>query len=127
MKDFNDLVFDDDYRDNLAPVMTRQRYKMQLLKTTNAELEELAKSKVLWGKDYKKSHKDFMKDYRKGIKVINKKNPVYIEMPTLKEVGKGKGQYKTVADKKANANIKQSINEDEIHVDYTDVPQLPSN
>lgn len=127
MKDFRDLVFDDDYSGDMTPIMTRQRYKMQLLKTTNAELEELARSKVLWGKNYKKWHKDLIKDYGKGVKVINKKNPVYIEMPTLKQVGKGTGYYKKVADKKANDNIKNSINEDEVHIDYNDVPQLPSS
>lgn len=123
MKDFVDVDFDDDYRIDMAPVMMRQRYKLQLLLTTNKMLEELSRSKVVWtGKD-KKARKDFLKDYFKGVRVINKKNPVYIEMPTLKEVGNGR--YKQVADKKANDIVKSQIDENNVNIEYPDIPTLP--
>ena len=44
----------------------------------------------------RKKTRDIMKDVKKGIKIINKKVPLYIEMPTLKEVGNG--QIKKVYD-----------------------------
>lgn len=93
---FNELNFDDDYKENMAPTMIRQRHKMQLIETTNAMLDAFSKYRSLWGKKYKKAVNDVFKDYFKGVKVINKKNPIFLEMPKLVAVGKDTGQIKKV-------------------------------
>ena len=45
--------------------------------------------KALWGKKYNRAIKDVLKDYFKGVRVINKKNPIFAEMPKLVPVGNG--------------------------------------
>lgn len=85
--DFNkiDFDYDNDYTESMSPIMMRQRHKTQLLLTTNFQLENLSKDMALYGKKYRKVQKDLFKDYFLGVKMINEKNPVFIEMPTLKE------------------------------------------
>ena len=80
----------------MAPMMIRQRHKTQLILTTNFQLEALSKDKVLYGRKFKKARRDLLKDYFLGVKKINKKNPVFIEMPKLQEVANG--QVKKVYD-----------------------------
>ena len=95
---FNDLNFDNDYKEDMAPTMIRQRYKLQLIATTNNELDAFSKYRALWGKKYNKAVRDVFNDYFKGVRKINKKNPIYAEMPKLVPVGKDTGQIKEVYD-----------------------------
>jgi len=83
----------------MVPIMIRQKHKTQLLLTTNFQLENLSKDMELYGRKYKKIQKDLLKDYFAGVKMINKKNPVFIEMPSLVEDKKEKS-IKKVYDKK---------------------------
>lgn len=85
----NDLNFDEDYKEQMAPVMVRQRHKSQLISSTNKELDMFSRYKALWGKKYNRAIKDVLKDYFKGVRVINKKNPIFAEMPKLVPVGNG--------------------------------------
>ena len=80
-----DFDYDNDYVQAMVPIMIRQKHKTQLLLTTNFQLENLSKDTELYGRKYKKVQKDILKDYFAGVKMINKKNPVFIEMPSLVE------------------------------------------
>ena len=89
--DFNKINFDydKDYEQEMTPVMIRQKHKTQLIMTTNYQLEQLSRDKLLYGRKYKKATNDILRDYFLGVKKINKKNPVFIEMPQLKAVANG--------------------------------------
>lgn len=114
--DFNkmDFDFDSDYKQEMTPVMIRQKHKTQLILSTNYELEQLSRDKQLYGRKYKKATKDILKDYFLGVKKINKKNPVFIEMPQLTAVANG--QVKQKYEKEYKAEEK----EDEILVTMPD-------
>lgn len=94
-----DFDYDADYAQAMVPIMIRQKHKTQLLLTTNFQLENLSKDMELYGRKCKKIQKDLLKDYFAGVKMINKKNPVFIEMPSLVEDKKEK-PIKKVYDKK---------------------------
>lgn len=80
-------MFEDEY-DN-TPTMERLRHKKRLIKDINEELELLSKDKMLYGRHYKWFLRSVLNDGKLGFKNINKKNPVFIEMATLKSVGNG--------------------------------------
>lgn len=83
---------DENYFD--AETMERLKQKGKLITDTSKIFEDLSKKiqvyKVLGfrGKRFlKKSVSSVYKDFRKGLFKINKKIPVFVEMPTLKSVG----------------------------------------
>lgn len=104
---FDFSMLDNDYQQEMTPVMVRQRHKTQLISTTNHELELLSRDKLLYGRKYKKAVKDILKDYFLGVKKINQKNPVFIEMPQLKAVANG--QIKKEYDKQLNTDVEDEI------------------
>lgn len=81
---------DSDFTLDNTPTMERIRHKRKLILDTNSIFIELSKNQNIYPKGYyKKLQNEIKKDVMKGIKVINKKNPVFIEMPTLEQVGNG--------------------------------------
>lgn len=116
-KNFNkiDFEYDNDYKQEMAPMMIRQRHKTQLILTTNFQLEALSKDKVLYGRKFKKARRDLLKDYFLGVKKINKKNPVFIEMPKLQEVANG--QVKKVYDD----TLENKPETEEILISHSDI------
>ena len=81
-----------------TPTMERLRHKSKLIKDTNEIFSDLSKLQLIYPKGYyKKVMKEIKKDVYKGFKVINEKNPVFIEMPKLNSVGNGMIS-KTVSD-----------------------------
>ena len=75
----------------------RLKRKIVLYHSVEAVWKETSADKKTYPRGYeRKKTRDIMKDVKKGIKIINKKIPLYIELPTLKEVGNG--QVKKVYD-----------------------------
>lgn len=67
-----------------VPCMQRLRHKKRLIYDLNCILTNLASKETLYKRYYKKFLKSILKDGLEGFKKINKKNPVFIEMPSLK-------------------------------------------
>lgn len=86
---------DSDFTLDNTPTMERIRHKRKLISDTNGIFAELSKMQNIYPKGYyKKMQNEIKKDVMKGIKVINKKNPVFIEMPTLEKIGNGQVKEK---------------------------------
>lgn len=98
-----------------TPTMERIRHKRKLIKDTNDIFAELSKFKTIYPRWYfRRMQNEIKKDVYKGIKVINKKNPVFIEMPTLKKVGNGQvvktyGKEDIDHDETVNVNLPVTI------------------
>ena len=83
-------MFDEDINLEDIPVMERLKHKVKLHKTVSPLWKEISAEKEAYPRGYQKFiTKTLMKDVKKGIKIINKKNPIFIEMPTLTSVGNG--------------------------------------
>ena len=74
--------------------MERLRVKRKLMKDVSDIFEFFSKKIAVYkvcgrnGKKYlNNALREVFKDYRKGVKQINEKIPVYIELPTYKEEG----------------------------------------
>lgn len=81
---------DKDFTLDGTPTMERIRHKKKLLQDTNGIFSDLSKYKTVYPKGYyNRILREIKKDVYKGFKVINKKNPVFIEMPKLESVGNG--------------------------------------
>lgn len=81
--------------------MLKFKYKLGLMRDGSKVFEDIAKNMAVYkscgyrGKKYvSKTLKSFYKDYCKGLKELDKKVPVYIELPKLEE--QSNGQYKEV-------------------------------
>ena len=91
MFDENDEVLNNE---NLP---ARLKSKIALYRAVEGIWRDNSSDRKTYPRGYeRKKTRDIMRDVKKGIKIINKKVPLYIEMPTLKEVGNG--QVKRVYD-----------------------------
>lgn len=73
-----------------TPTMERIRHKRKLIMDTNDIFAQLSKVQTIYPKGYyRRLQREIKRDVFKGLKVINRKNPVFIEMPRLKQVGNG--------------------------------------
>jgi len=71
-----------------VPLMERLKHKAKLIKGLDDLWLSISANKRAYPKGFEKvTIRSLMKDYKKGLKVIDKKNPVFIEMPTLKKAG----------------------------------------
>ncbi len=115
---------DNECLEDMAPAMIRQRHKLTLINTTNSALNAFSRFKALWGNYYKKATRDIFRDYFKGVKAINKKNPIYLEMPKLVAVGKDNGQIKKQYDgqKLEDAEIEIHSQLDSVNSEKIDLP-----
>lgn len=106
---------DDAFSLDNTPTMERIRHKRKLIMDTNDIFVQLSKVQTIYPKGYyKRLQKEIKKDVFKGLKVINVKNPVFIEMPTLKKVGNG--QIKAV---------KKDVKKDDLSEDDNIMVNLP--
>lgn len=97
------------------PLAERLKHKLRMFRAIETEWKATAQLLATYPKGYRRLKvKDLMKDVKKGLKVINKKNKMYVEMPELVSVGNG--QVKKVYD----STLPNSTADDEIDV------QLPS-
>lgn len=79
--------------------MKRLSVKGRLMCDCDHLFEELERYKSCVPKSfYRRSRRQIDKDYKEGIKQINKKIPVFIELPSLKK--EGNGSYSKKFDKK---------------------------
>ena len=92
----------------LQETMERLKVKRQLVLDVS-ELYELFSKKIavyktcgLYGKRFlNKSLKEVYKDFKKGVKQINEKIPVFIELPTYKK--EGENMFSKKSDLKGNS------------------------
>lgn len=93
--------------------MKRLKNKGRLIDDCSILFCGLAENREVLPKSFrKKCERTILRDFRIGIRIINKKIPVYIEMPELKSVGNG--MYREV-----DSKTKEPIN-DEIHISAID-------
>lgn len=77
----------------VTPTMERLSHKIQLLYDTTNMWKVISQNKACYPKPYLKAYmKSILKDTKKGLKEIDKKNGVYVEMPTLKSIADGQVQ-----------------------------------
>jgi len=92
-----------------VPLMERLKHKAKLIRSLDDLWLSISANKRAYPKGFEKtSVKSLMKDFKKGLKVIDKKNPVFIEMPTLKKAGTDgyvKKVYELQNDNSADENI----------------------
>lgn len=87
----------EDFNVDDTPTMERIRHKRKLIKDTNDIFSDLAKAREIYPRGYyNKVTKSIKRDVYIGLREINKKNPVYIEMAKLVKVGNG--QTKKIGD-----------------------------
>jgi len=113
--------FDDTDNVQLA---TRLKHELKLFRSIEKEWKETSASKKAYPKGYEKFKvRVLMRNVKKGIKMIEKKNPLYLEMPTLRSVGNG--QIKKVY----SEGVKSASSDDEIEVTLpaVDVRLLSNN
>lgn len=96
MGNFDDLnLFD------CPDVAIRLKYKIALFDAVEKEFRRTAENQKTYPKGYLRTKtKSIMKDLKSGLKIINKKNPLYVEMPKLEPVANG--QVKQVYEKTDN-------------------------
>jgi hypothetical protein len=83
----------DRMEEQISQTMERLKHKIQLLYDTTDMWKTIAQNRACYPKAYYKAYvKSILKDTKQGLKEINKKNKVYLEMPTLKSVGNGQIQ-----------------------------------
>ena len=71
-----------------VPLMERLKHKAKLIKSLDDLWLSISANKRAYPKGFEKyAVKSLMKDFKKGLKVIDQKNPVFIEMPALKKAG----------------------------------------
>lgn len=103
-----------------VPLMERLKHKAKLIKGLDELWLSISANKRAYPKGFEKyAVKSLMKDFKKGIKVIDKKNPVYIEMPTLKKVNTD-GYVKRVYDLPSENSA-----DDDIEVRLPSAPNYP--
>ncbi len=107
MSEYDDLNLEN------VPLATRLKHEIKLFSVIEKVWKETAKNRATFPRGYerKKTH-ILMSDVKKGIKIIRRKNKMYVEMPTLQSVGNG--QVKRVYDKELE--IKPSDEEIEVQL-----------
>ena len=93
--------------------MKRLKNKGRLIDDCSLLFCGLAEEREVLPKSFRrKCEKTILQDFKKGLRIINKKIPVYIEMPQLKSVGNG--MYREV-----DSKTKEPLN-DEVTVSSFD-------
>lgn len=70
--------------------MKRLKNKGRLIDDCSLLFSGLSEKRDVLPKSFRrKCEKTILRDFRKGLQIINKKIPVYIEMPQLRSVGNG--------------------------------------
>jgi len=83
----------DKLEEQVTQTMERLSHKIQLLYDTTNMWKTIAQNRACYPKAYYKAYvKSILKDTKKGLKQIDKKNGVYVEMPTLKPIVDGQVQ-----------------------------------
>lgn len=76
--------------EQVSQTMTRLSHKIQLLYDTTDMWKTIAQNRACYPKKYYRAYvKSILKDTKKGLREIDKKNGVYVEMPKLESVGNG--------------------------------------
>ena len=103
MENFNDLdIFD------CPEVAIRLKYKIALFDAVESEFRRTSENQKTYPRGYLKTKvKSLIKDIKSGLKIINKKNPLYLEMPKLEPVANG--QVKQVYSDNTNSNSDDEI------------------
>ena len=71
-------------------VAERLKHEMSLFHVAEKMFAETSEKRMTYPKRFEGlKTRTIMKEVRQGLKIIKKKNPLYIEMPSLKEVGNG--------------------------------------
>lgn len=85
MENFNDLdIFD------CPEVAIRLKYKIALFDAVESEFRRTSENQKTYPRGYLKTKiRSLIKDIKSGLKIINKKNPLYLEMPKLEPVANG--------------------------------------
>ena len=117
--------------------MERLKIKRQLMLDTSEIFEFFSKRIAVYkvcgryGRKYlNNALKEVYKDYKKGVKQINEKIPVYIELPTYKK--EGENMYSKNFDLKGNSTKEITVtppvvrNETDVMIKNDDVDILPS-
>ena len=100
-----------------VPLMERLKHKAKLIKSLDELWLSISANKRAYPKGFEKvSVKSLMKDFKKGLRVIDKKNPVFIEMPSLQKAGID-GYVKKVYD------TKTSLTDENIEVRLPNIPE----
>ena len=87
-----------------APSMERLIHKGQLINNCIGVYKTLAQYVAVIPKSFrKKAERSVTRDFMKGLRVINKNNPVFVSMPKLERVGNGMV-------KEVDAKTKEPIN-----------------
>ena len=104
-----------------VPLMERLKHKAKLINSLDKLWLSISANRKAYPSGFEKAVvKSLMKDFKKGLKVIDKKNPVFIEMPSLKQVGKKAGYTKKVYD-----NPELNSGDENIDVRLPNIPDLP--
>ena len=89
--------------------MKRLQVKAKLIEDCSVIFSGLSKRAEVLPKKFKKvAERNILRDYCKGLRIINKKCPVYVELPKIESCGNG--MYREIDEK-----TKEPIN-DEVHV-----------
>lgn len=97
--------------------MIRLKVKGKLMKDSELVFEFLAKKEGCLTKGFLRfARKQILKDFKKGIKQINKKIPVFVELPKYEE--KAPGVYQTGEELNVGPEIQPSSRE---------IVEIPSN
>lgn len=115
--DFKGVYMFDNYEDYVAPTMERLRHKKQLINDLNELLKNLSMYEKLYKRKYKKFLNSVLSDGIKGFRQINKKNPIFIEMPKLKAVPNTNGQVRK------QYSDEEISRDDEIEVNLPNLPE----
>lgn len=114
----------DNFGFDLADITTKRIVeKLKLFHAIEGEMVETSKNKNAYYKGYEPiKAKSLMKDVKKSLKIINKKNPLYVEMPKLVPQ-KTDGTYKQVYDGQKEEDAENIIHQPETPskmVEYTE-------
>lgn len=83
--------------DIVGMVSERMKHEEALFLVAERQFESTSAKKKTFPRGYERlKTRSILRNVRKGLKIIRAKNPLYIEMPTLKKVGNG--QVKKVYD-----------------------------
>lgn len=90
--------------------MIRLKVKGKLIKDSEVLFEFLAqKEKALTGRFLRFTRRQLFKDFKRGIKQINKKIPVFVELPKYEE--KAPGVYQTGEELNVGLELQPSTRE----------------
>ena len=88
--------FDDIDNESLAE---RLKHEITLFRSVEDVWKDTSADKKTYPRGYERfKTRILMKNVKKGIRIIERKNPLYLEMPSMKEIGNG--QVKRIYDDK---------------------------